>query len=810
MNENATETDNVIRHEFKARLDRNEAITALNTAIIRFMNEAEAFNEIRSQQADDEEPEQAPVHVIKAEAGIGKSTGVITAIKKALRKNPNARILYMVPSLELGEELATKAKAQGIPARVMRGRSQPKPGAIDRKDTMCAKAEIAETLSALSISVSDTLCRKRKENGELAECKYAANCPYLAQMQEAKQGGLIIASHQYLSVRMDALKDIDLLIVDESYWQVLTMDKRIDLGRFTTWRSVGEGFRAKKGEGRRFVERRDEASFELGEGVEIFELIVKEAAPGQPTLAAFRAKGITPEFCDHLATLEYSRIKKPDIDPGMSYEEQKDRVEKAEAQEAFSFARVWKILGAELATGREAEPHGIVIERGVLNPKSGELGNYVHAFWSRDPRIKNVPTLLIDADADEEITERFFPGAEITEIAAKWRNVEIVQAFDKSGSAYSFKNSSRRRDEVYNAALDMADRLADVIDGKPERRPLLVSQKSVIDGYREAGDLEGAPFDTAHFGNLRGKDGWKEAAGIVVAGRIEPSPQGIETMQRGIWYKSEEQLTFLVPLDTGALMLPHHVMTVDSKDGDERTISVSRHPDRRGHRVLVQIREAELMQAIARIRPIHRSAEVPCQIIVLSNVPLPIQPDRFYKWSQIVPDRFDLPRLAGIVFETAQDIADAFPDLFKSAGSVWTAASRREERAFPGFDGRAATLQNSSINNMGSVRRWVRATFNRQDSGNRVAKVWLAVQAGDDADSLKARVLEFLPDAYDIDLSMPATVAQEAAQMPRDKATGIKFIRAAMLVMSQMVGSEPPIFTAFPPARSYFQERRLC
>ena len=790
-----TNTDET-RHEIPARLPRNEAMKRLHTEVI-------SFGKIAGEYLANKREGEAPVRVIRAEAGLGKSTATLEEIRRALKANGDLRVLYMVPSLDLAEELAGKARAAEVPVRVLRGRSQPRP---DGDGTMCAKAEIAETIAALSLSVTDTLCRRKLESGEKVECPFAATCPYLAQMQAAKRGGLIIASHQYLAVRMEALKDVDWLVIDESFWQVLTADRRIPLDRFLSVRGVGEGFRGKKGEGRQsFEDRRNEADYEIMQAIELFRSIVRQAEGErrQPTLGEFAAQGFTPEHCSYLAGLEYSRIVTPDIHPGMDFEVQKDRLQKATVQEAFSFARVWKILAAELESGRDGEPHGLLFEHGVLDPKTGGLSNFLRCFWSRDPRIKNTPTLIIDADADSAIVGRFYPAAQTAEISAQWRNVEIIQCHDRTGSAQALKGT-RRRDEVYNAALDMADRLADRIDGKAERRPLLVSQKGVIDSYREAGDLDRAPFETGHFGNLRGKDGWKEAAGIVVAGRIEPSPAAIEAMARGIWYAAAEPLTFLRPGEDGKLCLPRQARQIAAADGESREVAVSFHPDERADRVLRQVREAELMQAIARVRPVHRSAEIPCQVVVLSNVPLPVRPDRIAAWAELVPDRFDMARLAGFVPDKSNDMADSFPDIFPSATAVRTAASRREARALGGCFRSHIELY---MERETPHPDWVRVSYQRPaKAGNRTGTGWVRRLPGDTPARVAARVVAFLPDAFDVYAALP--VRSEDAARERPVSGGFPMIAPAAILLSVAVANEPPWWQLVPIRKKHFETSR--
>lgn len=763
------------------KLDRHTASRRLHEAVIHASRAAQAYN-------DGGREGPAPVTAIRAAAGIGKSTAVLAEVKKLTAENPAIRILYAVPSLDLAEELGAKAEALGIPHRVMRGRSQPNP---DGSGTMCAKAEIAETIAALGFSVSETLCRKKMPDGQTVECPFASSCAYLAQIEAAKSGGLLIAAHQYLSIRMDALKDIDWLIIDETFWATLSRRKRLDIGRFTTPRTVGSLFKGKRGEGtNQFAERQQEANGEIGQAITSFRVVLDRAQREgrHPTLADFRLEGFDSENCSYFAGLEYSMIDKPEINPGQSFEKQKELLQKATVIEAFGNARVWKILAAELATEREGQPHGLVVKYGALNPKTNSLENVIDLYWSNDPRFKETPTLIIDADADELITKRFYPDASIIEIDAAWQNVEITPIYDKTGSAQSLKRT-RRRDEIWNAALDMADRLSAIIGGDPARRPLLITQKHVEDFYIENGDLpaEGTeerqrfPFDVAHFGALRGKDRWKECAGIIVAGRIEPSPHELESCARSLWFGSAEPLVFIQPGPDERYCLPKREEWIEPKEGPARQVMVSYHPDPRTDRVLRQIREAELMQAIARVRPIHRGADIPCQIIVLSNVPLPgIQPDRLAAWAEIVPDRFDMMRLSGFVPDVSSDIAAAYPEAFASAAAARQAASRRTARVFE-----CDISHNEFLyRNCHSESVWIRAEYSRE--GNRRTG-WLRLAPGDTPARAVARLRGWLPDATSVEVSFPLPTHPEAAERLPD---------AVDLMAFPIVAADDPRLTA--------------
>jgi hypothetical protein len=73
------------------------------------------------------------------------------------------------------------------------------------------------------------------------------------------------------------------------------------------------------------------------------------------------------------------------------------------------------------------------------------------------------------------------------------------------------------------------------------------------------------------------------------------------------------------------------------RDGSTKTTSVSVHPDARVHAVVEQGREAEILQAIDRLRLIH--SERRKTVFILCSVPLDIPVDELVTWKQLIGDR---------------------------------------------------------------------------------------------------------------------------------------------------------------------------
>ncbi|TBE73856.1 hypothetical protein ELG97_37135 [Rhizobium leguminosarum] len=814
----ASDIELILPHELPARLPKEEAAHVLREQLIAFRDQF-----LEWVRGGKEGPR--PQLCIKGEQSLGKTALTIEMVEEIfgalLDEFPELKIVMLVPFLHLGAEVEKKALKRMDNVHFVRGRSQPQPGyeGIENPPLMCAKADIAEQLAAMSIPVSTTLCRKKLENGEIQECPFAATCAYLAQQEKAKHGGLIIASHQYLGLHFEILKDADLLIVDESFHQVLTSSRDVDLMRFLTLRGPGEGHKQRKGEGfMSYEQRRDEDDFDLKDHIHRFRKIVfnAEIEKRQPLVGEFREAGFTAEACRYLAGLEYSRIVDPDINPAMAVEVQRDRLKRAEIQEAFAFARIWNLLAKELSEGLdEYAPVSFQITYSAL-------GNKIACDWSRDPIISEAATLILDGSADRAITSRFFPEIGFERINAEWNNFELVQARNKGGSANSMQGR-KRRDEVYNAALDMIDRLADRIEkvtydheglliSKEQKRPLIIGNKNLADELR-ADPYLSAHAAIDHLGNIRGVDLYKHCVGAIFVGRLEPNVEAAERIARGIFGPSKEPYNFIKPGPDGQKAFPRRKQWLTAKNGDRVIVDVSYHPDWRVDAVLRQIREEELMQAIARVRPVHRPADNPVQIIVLTNIPLPIQPTRIFNWSQIVPDRIDLERLGGWQPESAYSRVDSYPEYWSSRTAVWSMVSRREERAFPAFEGRAATLQNPLYNQMEVARRWVRVSYDRPGNMEEEAgSGWMRVREGDTAETIAQRVKHFIKDADNIDVAMLETPA--AANDNRTPAAlhpsipGARTITRAALALAQSVSPETKWWYYLPRYKNNFEAHR--
>jgi hypothetical protein len=98
---------------------------------------------------------------------------------------------------------------------------------------------------------------------------------------------------------------------------------------------------------------------------------------------------------------------------------------------------------------------------------------------------------------------------------------------------------------------------------------------------------------------------------------------------------------------------------------NERAKEVDVHPDPRVQRVIEQIREAEVLQAVDRVRPVfdHR------QVVVMNQLVLDLTYDRVVPHRELVAGGDKIEQawaLKCVLPETPEDLHEAFPGLFGS------------------------------------------------------------------------------------------------------------------------------------------------
>ena len=203
------------------------------------------------------------------------------------------------------------------------------------------------------------------------------------------------------------------------------------------------------------------------------------------------------------------------------------------------------------------------------------------------------------------------------------RLADVTQVTGNGFSNAAITGQASRNEEHFTGkwAAEAAQMRADIIS-MAHRKPdaLIVGQKRVIEALK----VKGLKNETAHFGALRGFNKWEHIKRIIVIGRELPRVDALEKVARAFAAGSPDSFISL----NGARW-PKEDRALRMRDNSLQEIKVMAHPDPWAERVLRQIRDAELLQAIDRTRPMFGQR---VEILLLSPVVIDLTVDRVERW----------------------------------------------------------------------------------------------------------------------------------------------------------------------------------
>lgn len=269
--------------------------------------------------------------------------------------------------------------------------------------------------------------------------------------------------------------------------------------------------------------------------------------------------------------------------------------------------------------------------------------------FRRDLRLKkDTPVVVLDATADPSILS-----------AALGREVEMT-VIEPEQELLAHRvtgfSGSKRHFEQDTGAVEDISRAIRQLSGPG----LLVTHKQVVPNIDIPED-----WTAIHFGKLRGLDSWKDVETILIAGRMQAPAWAIEQQACALLYDSDQEL-----LLTG----DYEHRLVNSSLGIQRAF---RHADPFIEGLRWQVTEGELLQAIGRGRPVHRSK--PLEVYIANKVPLPIEFTDQVAWSSLCSrlavgrrsspyDRFRaaFEQANGLLILSAKHLAELFPEIWKT------------------------------------------------------------------------------------------------------------------------------------------------
>lgn len=628
-----------------------------------------------------------PAALVAASLGLGKTEA---AIAEALRLIAEGRgpVAVATPTHKLNNELIARARDMaerlGIAARVeMRlGREALDP-AGDGEARMCADLEAVREVEAVGLDAETHVCRQKLKGGGEALCPQYATCGF--QAQRRKTADLWLVSHAALGhARPREVPEPALVIADENPTGALLR------GVDGAWITLGAddlapvpaglvGLKAAAWE----ADRLELAAMrrKLGDLAATIEL-------GNLRRADLEAVGATAELARAAAGQAAALLVRPAILPGMTATERRELLEAAAGNRARLRERGLYRAIADFLEDAGAETSGRVLR--VIDKRRG--GAAVWRLVALAPIAKGwrAPTLALDATARPEarpLLRAALPGlrddlgGEVVATTPALR-VRVVQNRNVSKAAIAASPKLAREVLTWTAA-----RLRDLDAEAPDRPPgraLLVGNAALEGKLADAG-LRSPRVAVAHFNALRGRDAWRDCRLLVIAGRPLPSPQDAELLagaltgracerrvEPGAWYDRAAE-----PLVAGGEVV-----------GEQRR---DRHPDPIAEAVRWQACEAELLQAVGRLRAVNRGAGDTVEVALIGcPVPEGLEVHAAEAWQAPGPVE-TMIALGGVAPLSAPAAARCFPDLWPNH----RAAEKALERHLGGGASRHSLMRHS-------------------------------------------------------------------------------------------------------------------
>ena len=622
---------------------------------------------------------------IKGSASLGKTRAIVEeyATRPSLW---NRNIAVYVPLIVLSEQFATDAReavAKATPATngtrgrvlVIRGREH----AAADGSTMCHPQRlpvIAAATRAGCGSVYHACCRT-PANAEHAEttCPHYAWCAaagYIAQFDNAPALRLFAHSHLALPQPKDLhLPTPDLAVVDESALGALMFHKEVDPAWLTdpaTYSVPDDELRAV--------------------AIDIGRATVAAFTGTGPALEALRAAGITPADLREAAGCADATHEEPKVVAGMSAKEALKRFEGHRPTHGRPVAGVLRQLARDLERGR---PTSLAIEYDQEHTVSTDSGTRVqHPIFRRhgirDVLVpKSAALLLLDADAIIDANKIAF-GSDLRSFTiAAARVAHVTQIIDAALATSSLApgdelaNNSPKAEKLRSRIEAFVDKLA-----AEEKRVLVIACLPVRRALTGEGAGKLAAFaawhgtEISHHGAILGSNRWKDFDAVVLIGREQLPPVAAERQARAIWGDAPAAALSL----TGAYQAEGRAH--DLRNGAAPAVKVWAHADPRVQALVELKRERAMAQAIDRLRLIHRPADAPGEIYVLSNLPVPgLVVDRLMRLDDLLDGGTPLERAMARMAEGMLPLSPAW--LHEKMADLFT-SKRTAEREVANFD----------------------------------------------------------------------------------------------------------------------------
>lgn len=535
-----------------------------------------------------------------------------------------------------------RAPEGSAPSIVLRGRPAPDPD--QPGETMCRLPDVAGKLAAKGVSVPKALCER---------CPFENVCGYLKQEEEIKalasapEGVVIFAPHDYAFLPLPGLIEPDLAIFDERPRDYGGEEAQVSfemLGETLKFDPALTPMNAMQS----ISEEADAQAMNL-QFIRPLMIALRNAGQDHPDriLGALRDQGIDQTsvvgaiagltYFQDRATAHAMRNALAEYDfaqmSGRPFNLEKrleKEIESREGKIARTLQTIFQALLIEIDKPREYA-NGVEVADVQRRPGSRDLAKGIVAVGTKALRIGRVPFLHLDGTGDHHIAQHIFGEMDVehhpVERSPADRGDRIVQVvgvdFHNAGLIGGRKGQGGEITPYHGTWAEKYDaQRADILKAI-EARPgaLIIGNKSVIEALKPG--EHGA--HAAHFGAIRGRNDWEKIDRIMIIGREEPSPAKVERIARAFAAHDDAPFESL-----GGKPYPKAQRGIRKRDGSGHGIAVNFHPNAWADRILKQIKDAEIVQAVDRIRLIFK--DQPIEITLLSPVAVDLTVDQVIPW----------------------------------------------------------------------------------------------------------------------------------------------------------------------------------
>ncbi|MDO6481414.1 hypothetical protein [Shimia thalassica] len=653
-----------------SNLNREEAISLHSKTIDSWGRQTKAWLSNTSDGLKNNDLKSPPRILLSGAQGVGKTAALVgrNGAPGFLHETHTLVSLMLLPdhnkASEAYEDYVANSGESSLPSMVLLGRDRLDPELDDQSTKMCRAFPAAKQLAQHGISVRANLCKL---------CPHSKTCGYLKQEAQiarhlkAKQGLVIFAPHEFGYLPLPAEAKPDLVVFDERPRDFAVEETHVSLSELVEY-LIPPSKRSRSGDDHRDVQIGD-SFLEQDEAIQpIKQALLKVAGldSHRVSMTALKASGVTSEQLDTaieaLKGFRSINVKKVvwKTLSGGSHDARPDdlsslasKLVNLPANSARRLQFLFECLRAEMDASHEFVTS--VFKCGKDHKSSHREPGLMAVRVKKLAHGSGIPFLHLDGTADPNLARIAFGRDLECHHYPVERHAHVTQVvgcnFAKRRLVEDSGNWSRLSGKQKTENRALKKYVEDVLERYPGAaffsNKSIVSSLSVPDATR-----------MGHFGALRGQNRWEDRDSVIIIGREQPSPRDVEARARA--YAAAAGDAFISD------DFKQVSRGIRLKDG-VKSIEVYVHPDPWGDRILRQIREAEIEQAIDRIRLIHNPKRK--SVYLLSPVVIDVTVDAISKWGDFKKGGTRIERAIlehGLVFLSPSDCARYMPQIWKS------------------------------------------------------------------------------------------------------------------------------------------------